>query len=89
VRHFKSNEEFGSAGVRENFLSIHMTVESLLGFGIMQQRREQSKKAPSAHIEPQAKGVRATAGRKKSGNRAWDGGLGGVTRRANRERFSQ
>ncbi len=38
MRHFKSNEEFGYARVRENFLSIHMTVESLLGFGIMQPR---------------------------------------------------
>ena len=38
MRHFKSNDEFGHAGVRANFLSIHMTVESLLGFGTMQQR---------------------------------------------------
>jgi hypothetical protein len=30
VLYFKSNEEFGFAGVRGDFLSIHMMVESLL-----------------------------------------------------------
>ncbi len=51
MHHFKSNEEFGYAGVRENFLSIHMTVESLLGFGIMQQRPpELGIRVPQASI---------------------------------------
>ena len=38
MRDFKSNEEFGYASVRENFLSRHMTKESQWGLGIMQQR---------------------------------------------------
>ncbi len=38
VRHSEPNVEVRYAGVRENSLSIHMRVESRLGFGIMQQR---------------------------------------------------
>ena len=35
------NGKLRYAGVQENFLSMHMTGKSLLGFGFMQQRRVQ------------------------------------------------